>query len=219
MLLNNAECTMYIRMYAIVFIPMYIRIYAIVLLHLLSSFKSRKTIKTNENEFDKLARTLSRTVVDEANDILVEQYRLSKNLRGMETTAPSQLEQRMRLFAFKTGQPAPMYCTHRFPIYRRTRIITAYEVTIGGETFVVITCGCGHFHQTLCACRHMYGLLDREPIGDQDVFPERCKSYEVAYCEDETFREQCDARNALLERHQGLILHNTKIEDLRLNPG
>ena len=184
-----------------------------------SSFKARKTKKTVENEFEKIARKLSRTVVDEANDILVDQFRASKDLRGMEGTTSTHLQNRTRVFAFKTGRPNPTKCTHRRPIHRRTRVVTAYEVTENGETFVVITCGCGHFNRYLCACRHMYGLLDREPIGDQDVFPERCKSYELAYCEDENFRDQCNARNTLLEKHQGLILYNTKLEDITLNPG
>ena len=30
-------------------------------------------------------------------------------------------------------------CTHRHPVYQRTRIVTAFEVTVGEDVYVVLT--------------------------------------------------------------------------------
>lgn len=186
----------------------------------LSAFHSRKMKKKEETEYQKLARDLSAIVVDDINDMLVEQYRLSKEMRGMEFTSPTQLQQeRARNFLFKTTRPGPTNCSHRRPIYRRSRVVSVKEVIENGVKFLVITCGCGHFHRYLSACRHMYSLLDREPIGYEDVFPERCKSYEVKYCVDEDFKKKCDARTEELERHKGLVIRNMALEDIKINPG
>ena len=175
--------------------------------------------KKNETEYEKLARELSATVVDTANDILVEQFQLSKELRGMEVTTPEHLEQRTKVFVFRTSRSPPSKCSHRRPIHRRTRIVTAREIIDeNGIKLLLITCGCGHFQRYLCACRHVYSLLDREPIGTEDVFPEKCKSYEVLYHKDEEFKKKCDKRTAELDKHQGLIIPLGELEHIKLNP-
>lgn len=70
---------------------------------------------------------------------------------------------RKRYFAFRSSRAPPSTCSHRQPIYRRTRMIETVEVVDEGESFVVLKCDCGHFYQHLCACRHIYTLLDRLP--------------------------------------------------------
>lgn len=108
-------------------------------------------------------------------------------------------------------------CTHRRPVYSRTRVVTVTEVEEDGKTFLVIKCSCGFWFKKMCTCRHVYCLLDRKPSVD-DVFPEKCKSYEVLYHTNDEFKKKCIERTETLERHNGLVIEG-KLEDIRLNEG
>jgi len=143
-----------------------------------------------ETEVDRIARGLSEFVSDENNKIIMDQYRASKDIRGMELKYLAVPLLRKRTFAFRVCTiPTPELKLRR-PVYVRTRIVEVEEVEIDGKTYLVITCDCGHWFQHLCTCRHVYCLLDREPTSD-DIFPEKCKSYETCFDTDLEFQHEC----------------------------
>lgn len=182
-------------------------------------------LKDNESEFDTLARELSAHLTDHTNDIIVEEYRLSKELRCMEVpsgvvqeenakTGDAQL--RSRIFALRSNRGPIKQCSHRRPIYGRTRIVRVDEVEEDGVFYLVLKCGCGHFFHHMSACRHLYCILDRQPTID-DVFPEKCKKYEADFHSDPVFKQQCLQRTLWLKKHGGIVVKG-KLEDLQLNP-
>lgn len=181
-----------------------------------SAFKSRKPVKPNETEIDTLARELSASLLDSCNDFIIEQYEKSNDYWGCEMTAESQLQDRLRLFAFRSKDLGNANCNDRRPRYSRTRVINVREIQVGNETCVVLQCGCGCFFRYRCACRHIYALLDRKPCVD-DTFPEKFKSYEMFYGKEgyEEFTANCDSRTSLLEKAEGIIIH-CRLEDICL---
>lgn len=181
-----------------------------------SAMLERKTKKIGETDLDVLARELSSTVVDSVDSVMVEEFRLSQEFLAMECTSDEQRDRNSRFFLMRSNRRPITSCKHRRPLYARTRIVTAEEVVINGVTCVVVKCSCGHFFQKLCACRHVYCLLDRAPSAF-DVFPEKCKLYEGRYNEDQDFRKKCDERTTQMEHHQGVITRCT-LAEIKLNP-
>ena len=96
-----------------------------------------------------------------------------------------------RIFLSKsnvTKKPEP---EHRRPVYDRTRMIVATQVTIDGSLYVVLQCGCGYYCQRLLPCRHIYALLRRYP-RTTDFFPQCHKTYELSYGVDPNYTSKCD---------------------------
>lgn len=182
-----------------------------------SALLATKTRHDNETELQSLARDLSSVVTDHTNDILVEQYQSSKDLRCMEVTTADQYQTRKRVFFVRSGKKPPSNVSHRRPLFARSRVVTVQEIDSGlNGPQLIVSCSCGRFFHHMCACSHEYCILDRQPNVD-DVFPEKCKSYEVKYHRDEDFRRQSDHRTQLLEQSRGIVLMG-KLEDIILNP-
>lgn len=92
------------------------------------------------------------------------------------------------------------------PRYRRTRIVTAQEVTVGGKVNVCFSCTCCTFSHYLVMCRHVYAVTKREPTS-MDVFPECRKDYEVQYLTFgfENYTNWVDERTSILEFNAGMV--------------
>ena len=182
-----------------------------------AAYKARKQAKPDDTELDALACRLSAKLLNNCNDFIVGEFEKSTDYWGMEMTEESQLEDRLRLFAFRSKNLCNVNCNHRRPIYSRTRVVNIREIKIGDKIYVVLQCGCGVFFRHLCGCRHIYALLDRMPCED-DVFPEKFKSFELFYGKEghEEFTAKCDARTSLLEEAQGIIV-DCRLEDINLN--
>lgn len=184
--------------------------------NLLSALNERKMMQENETELYTLARKLSVFVTNHTNDILVEQYRLSRDLRFAEVTTMGQRADRVRVFYVRSATKAPSKVSHRRPLYARTRVVTVKEIVGPNGPKLVFSCSCGHFFLHMCACRHMYCILDRQP-NDDDVFPDKCKSYEAKYHKDDNFRRNCDQRTHELEQAGGIVV-NQSLENITLDP-
>ncbi len=145
----------------------------------------------------------------------MRQYDASLFCLGMEVTRDEDIAHRRRVFLFRhAGQKAPPVM-HHWPIHIRTRKVIVQECEVGDVSYVSISCSCGLFFQRLCACRHIYSLLNR-PLMPDDVFPENHKSYEVLYGKDIECTEKCNKRTALLEERKGILVL-TKLENILLN--
>jgi len=173
-------------------------------------------MQDNESELYTLARELSVFVCNHTNDILVEQYQLSKNQRCMEVTTNDQCNMRRRVFYVRSAKKPSSKVSHRRPLYARTRVVTVKEIVGPNGPKLVLSCTCGHFFLHMCACRHMYCILDRQP-NHEDMFPEKCKSYEVKYHKDDNFRRNCDQRTHELEQAGGIVV-NERLENIIISP-
>ena len=156
----------------------------------------------DETEKEALERTLSHAVVDHANTNVVNQFIASSKLLGCEITKAKDLEAGRRIFTFRNSAMDYSHITHHHPVYQRTRIVVARRVRIDGVDYVCIQCGCGYFMRHKCPCRHVYGLINREPEAT-DLFPDQFKKYEVLYGEDEEYSRKCDERTKMLQYHKG----------------
>ena len=183
--------------------------------NLLSDLDERKMRQDNESELYSLSRDLSAFVTNHTNDILVEQYQLSKDLRFTDVTTIEQRNMRQHVFLVRSAAKPPSKVSHRRPLYARTRLLTVKEIDGPNGPKLVLSCTCGHFFLHMCACRHIYCILDRQP-NENDVFPEKCKSYEVIYHRDEVFRMKCDQRTRELEQSGGIVMNGT-LEGISLN--
>lgn len=156
----------------------------------------------NETERDKIKRQLSSSIVTYANARSMSQHDAVPHLFGFEVTNEDDKKKGMRKFLFRNDGKSNAETDHRRPIYIRTRVIVAEEVHIDGSVWTVLRCGCGFFFKRLCACRHLYSLLDRPPLPE-DHFPENYKKYEILYGEDLEFTRKCDERTRLMQHHNG----------------
>jgi hypothetical protein len=159
------------------------------------------------------ARYLSKAIVDFINDKAMSQYDVSLNIFGIEVK--ENVGEGKIMFLLRHVANATKEVTHCGPQYRKTRKVVAEEMWIDGVVHVILKYTCGYFFQFVCGCRHILSILDRTPFLD-DIFPETLKSYEVVYCQDESFREKCDQRTALMEEHRGIIVKCT-LDSIKLN--
>ena len=96
--------------------------------NLLSDLDERKMRQDNESELYSLSRDLSAFVTNHTNDILVEQYQLSKDLRFTDVTTIEQRNMRQHVFLVRSAAKPPSKVSHRRPLYARTRLLTVKEI-------------------------------------------------------------------------------------------
>lgn len=119
-----------------------------------------------EDEFQTLARILSKDLVPTTRDVLVNCFKLSRRMRGVEIV---QEASKQRLFCLRIVdyELKEEQMLHRRPLYARTRRVQAVEKVIQGHTVVVMICSCGRFHRKVVSCcEHVLALLQRKPTKD-----------------------------------------------------
>ena len=171
-----------------------------------------KIRKKNETEADKVARVLSKTIIETKNDMAMNQYGLSKDywsievnhINGKFVLLTSSRTSTKRLFLLRKNDMRTHEVDHCRPIYDRTRLIVAEEVLVSGVTYVCLTCSCGHMYRGRSGCRHMYSILDRYPIVS-DFFPCCFKTYELKYGRDAQYTAQCDNVTQRMKESGGLL--------------
>ncbi len=174
-----------------------------------------------EDESQTLRRILSRELVSKARDELVECFKLSQRMHGVEIVQEQELASMQRQFCFRIADDElkEEHMLHRRPLYARTRRVQAVEKVIQGHTVVVLICSCGRFKRMVCACcEHVLALLQREPTKD-DAFPRSLKMYQLKYAEDLEFTKRCDTRTAYMLEAGGVIVPDIALDDLDLPSG
>ena len=171
-----------------------------------------------EDEFQTLARILSRDLVPVARDAVVNCVKLSRRMRGVEIV---QEARKQRLFCLRMNdyELKEEQMLHRRPLYARTRRVQAVEKVVQGHTVVVLICSCGRFQRMeVSSCEHVLALLQREPTKD-DAFPKDLKVYELKYAEDFEFTKHCDAKTAFMLEAGGFVVRDIALDDLELPSG
>lgn len=186
----------------------------------LEEMGNRKSKKKSETNDDRVSRDLSRTILENKNDLAMEQHSISKDFWCMEVGLGDDnfqtLEDGDRIFLCRSNQ-VPLEKKHRRSIYARTRMLILREIEVDGKNYVVVMCSCGFFYHELCACRHVYSLLNRYPVPS-DFFPCCFKTYEISYLTDMNYTKRCDAITEQMQQNSGILI-STKMIDINPRHG
>jgi hypothetical protein len=206
--------------------------------------RSQLLPKPSDNDIDKIRRDLSKHIVEDKRDKVLQQFCGSSGMFHIGTclyaptfTCHLQFEMCLSFHTNNTDYSFHIYeqgktdmtCLVRkanvappsieergpIPCYHLTRCVTICEGQLSsGKTCVFINCSCKFQKRVKGPCRHIYCVLDESPIAEHFGL-EVFKEYEANYAEDVEYTRQVDQFINEVDCRGGAVLLSTTLAEFQ----